>query len=201
MKKELIISTAISVLIVVGALFSIPPISYFLDLNVFIKDSWIVSEKYEPPFGHAEELSLKVFCEKMEIDLDKAVGELKSKGLKLKSPAQSLTEISILNQTSPMNIYLIIKKFEPVEQNSENKIYTPDLVELEFAGTDIANKTLGALCAYLDTDLTIAQKRLGENGIEISPDEKLKEAAEKHNLASLDLLKIILAEDFKRRNN
>ena len=72
---------------------------------------------------------------------------------------------------------------------------------MEFAGTGIANKTLGALCAYLDTDLTIAQKRLGENGIEISPDEKLKEAAEKHNLASLDLLKIILAEDFKRRNN
>ena len=185
-------------MVVIGALFSIPPISYLLDLNEYIKDSWIVSEEYEPPFGHAEELSLKVFCDKMEIDLEKAIDELELKGVEFESPGQSLTEISIINEISPMDIYMIIKKFEAVEEIIENKVYTPEMVELEYSGTGIGNKTLKALCEKLQIDISIAQKRLFESGIEINPNDKLKEVAEKHSIASLDLLKVILIEGYRK---
>jgi len=135
LKWELAISLAVAIIIVISSLYSIPPLKYLLDLNEYIKDSWITSEEYEPPFGHAELLSLKSFSKKMKIDLEKAVNELQTKGIKIENVENSLEDIAFDNDISPMGIYMIIKKFEVHDESSEIKIYTPEIVDVEFSGT------------------------------------------------------------------
>jgi len=66
-QREIAITILISLIIVASAVWRIPPLSYLLDLNAYVKELWVVHKDYEPPFGHAELLSLKVFCQKTNI--------------------------------------------------------------------------------------------------------------------------------------
>lgn len=68
LRREMAVVSVISVWIVASALRPFPPLSYLPDFNRWLKTTWVVEDDYEPPFGHAELLSLKVFCKKMDID-------------------------------------------------------------------------------------------------------------------------------------
>jgi hypothetical protein len=200
LKRELAISGLISILITVSAIFSIPPLSYLLDFNEFIKETWIIEDDYEPPFGHAELLTLNTFTKKMDIDTDQAKAELKEKGIRFESGEETLEDIAKNNNTSPMNIYLLIKKFEPTPQPKKLKSYTPETVELEFSGTNLGNKSLSAICENLGLDSPIVLDRLESLGIEATTDETLKKIAEKHNTAPIELLKAIIIEGYTPKN-
>lgn len=200
LKRELAISGLISILITVSAIFSIPPLSYLLDFNEFIKETWIVEDDYEPPFGHAELLSLKTFAKKTEIDLDKAVAELQKNGIRLESSEETLEEIAKKNYTSPMNIYLLIKKFEPAPEPERLRSYTPESVEIEFSGTNLGNKSISAICENLGLDSSTVFIRLKSLGIEASADETLKKIAEKHDTVPIELLKAIIIEGYFPKN-
>lgn len=197
LRRELSISSAVLLLVVVSSLYRLPPLSYLLDLNEFIKDAWIVRQEYEPPFGHAELLSLKVFTKKMEIDLNKATQELKAKGVIIQSPEEILEEIAENNGISPMNIYMIIRKFEPRPEPADIKSYTPEMIELEFAGTGFGNRTMAAVCESVGIDTSLALERLRAAGIDMTIDETVKKAAEAHGLNPTDLLKVILVNGYK----
>jgi len=169
--------------------------SYLLDLNEFVKAAWIVQDEYEPPFGHAELLSLKVFTKKMEIDLDKAVNELEAQGIIIENPEQTLEEIARDNETSPMNIYLQIKKFEPRPEPLSDQSYTPESVE--FSGTGIGNRSLVAMCERAGVDTSQALARLQAAGINTVGTKTLKVIAEENHLDAMDVLKIILIEQYR----
>ena len=195
--RELAIASAVSLLIIVSSLLPVPPLNYLLDFNEFIKDSWIVADDYEPPFGHAEMLSLKAFVQKMEIDLVKATEELRSNGVHFENVDETLEDIAKNNDTSPMNLYLLIKKFEPVPQPAAEKVYTPEMVEVELAGSGFGNKTFNAVCERLGIDSLTAVQRLSSAGLEISWDQTLKKAAENHDLTPIDLVKVMLIPGYQ----
>jgi ribosomal protein L39E len=98
-----------------------------------------VSKEYEPPFGHAEELSLKSFTKKMNIDLNKALSELKDKGITVESEKDSLAKIAKENRTSPMHLYVMIKKFESKKETATKDLYTAEMIEEQFSGTGLVN--------------------------------------------------------------
>jgi len=112
LKKELALSGLIGVLIITSAIFQIPPLKYVIDLNAYIKDSWIKDETFEPPFGHAELIPLNKFLWKMNIDFTQAMNEFDSHGIKITGPEDTLEDIAIANNTSPRHLYEIIKKYE-----------------------------------------------------------------------------------------
>ncbi|MBD3169417.1 MAG: DUF4405 domain-containing protein [candidate division Zixibacteria bacterium] len=194
LKKELAISLAVAILVVFSALYSIPPLSYLIDLSAYAKEAWVVERDYEPPFGHAELLSLKGFSTKMDINLQEAIEELEKQNVEFESPEETLEEIAIRNDISPMDIYLLIKKYEvkPVE----GKIYTADEVETEFAGMGIGNRTIGDISTNLNVDLYMIKERFEANGIDYTSGETLKKIAERHQLNPIDVLKVILVEDY-----
>ncbi|MCP4600437.1 MAG: DUF4405 domain-containing protein [Proteobacteria bacterium] len=109
MRKELYITIFITAFVVVSALWHIPPLGYLIDLNEAIKNSWIEDETYEPPFGHAELLSLKRFCRKTDIDIDKAVTKLAQMEIKVTSSDETLKEIARNNNVSPKDIFEMIE--------------------------------------------------------------------------------------------
>jgi hypothetical protein len=91
----------------------------------------------------------------------------------------------------------MIKKYEEKPQVVKQETYTPELVEEQFAGMGIGRKTLETVCAEIGVDIAQAKEQLSKQNIVIKEDEALKKAAEKHGVAPLDILKIILVKDFK----
>jgi hypothetical protein len=196
LKRELAVTAIVSLILIIGAIYNIPPISYLLDLNEYIKNQWIVSQDYEPPYGHAEETSFKIFTRKMDIPLADAVQELKANGIVIDNTGLSLLEIAEANKISPMDIYLLIKKYEPIVEIDDDESWTAERVELEFAGTNLGNKTLPAMCEKLDMAPENAHSILLDKGIAVQDDDTFKKVAERLDLNPIDILKALLVEDY-----
>lgn len=199
-RREIAITVLVSLIVVASAVWKIPPLSYLLDLNAYVKDVWIVHKDYEPPFGHAEALSLKVFCQKTNIPLDAAVAALKEQKLTGVEPGRLLKDIARANGTSPMMLYRHLKPLEVQSQpTAAPTAYTAEMVEAQFAGTGIGSKTLTELAAQTGQDLTQMKTRLSQKGMKVGDDQPLKQMANQNNVQPLDLLKAALVDAYLPR--
>ena len=194
LKREMAVTAAITLVIMVSAIASLPPLITIVDLSETIKDAWIISKDYEPPYGHAEETALKVFVKKVNIDLDAALEEFRAAGVVIENTMDSLDKIAKANNTSPLKLYMIIRKLEPKPERGI--AYTPELVEEKFTGTGLGQRTLDVLLEKVGVEKRIAEARLRKNGIIIKKDEKLRQAAERYEINPIDILKVILVEDY-----
>ena len=199
-KREIAVTVLLSLFIVASAVWKIPPLSYLLDLNAYVKDLWVVHKDYEPPFGHAELLSLAVFCQKTNIPLDAAVATLKEKRLVGVAPDRQLRDIARANNTSPMVLYRHIKALEAKTAPPPVAVtYTPETVESQFAGTGVGNTTLSELAGQTGHDLSRMQARLLEKGLKTGGDLPLKQLASQNNVQPLELLKAALMDEYRPR--
>ncbi len=197
LRRELIIASALSVFVILGPIYQTPPLDSVINFGSYLKKAWIVSRDYEPPFGHAEAVSLKTFTKRMNIDFEKAVRELKDKGIQVEGGETSLEKIAKVNHTSSMKVYMIIQKFEQAPEVVKRGAYTAEMVEEKFSGMGIGRKTLAEMCKETGVALAKAKENLLKNKIEMKDDETLKDAAGMSKLNSIDVLKIILVDDFK----
>ena len=108
-KWEMIAGFAVTVLFVLSAILMWPPLYQVFAFGEQAKDSWVPSERHEPPFGNAEALELDNFCARTSIDLAQAIAALESEGIEVDSPKQTLREIGAAHGISPVSLYLIIK--------------------------------------------------------------------------------------------
>lgn len=196
LRRELLISSVLSLWVIVSSIWPFPPLSYLLDFNEWVKETWVVEDNYEPPFGHAELLTLKIFTQKMDIDTEQAVTELRDNKIIVSSPEETLEEIGYNNDISPMNIYLLIKKFEPKPEPQKLLNYTPESIEVEFSGTGFGKKSIISICDRLGLDTTIALNRLKTAGISVGLDQTMKSAAESVNTEAIEIMKILLINDY-----
>jgi len=196
LKRELVLSSVLSVWIVIGSIWPHPPLSYLLDFNEWLKKTWVVEDDYEPPFGHAELMSLNTFTQKMDIDLDKALAEFRKNGIIIENIRETLENIGKANNISPMNLYLLIKKFEPAPDPQKQNSYTPESIEVEFMGTGFGNKTIGSICDRLGLDTTIALNRLEAVGLSANINEIIKSVAERYDTEAIEVMKVMLLEDY-----
>lgn len=195
-KREIVITCLATIILVASGIWKIPPLSYLLDLNAVVKDAWIVEKDYEPPFGHAELLSLKVFCKKTDIPYEKAAEELKAKGFKGVAPDVALVDLARANKVSPLEIYRLIRKFEVAAEVKLPATLTPEAVEETFAGSGIGNKSIPDICAKLGLDPKTVLARLAKKGIKADSETGLKPLADKAGLAPIEFLKAALVEDY-----
>ncbi len=191
-RKEVIFALILAGVLVTGAVTKAPPFSYLFDFNAWAKEAWVVSDDYQPPFGHAEEVALTSFSKKMNMDLEKAVAELRSQGLKFEGPRQSLGVIAKLNGMSAMDVYMRIKKFEKQPEAVSASAYTPELVEERFNGTGVGKKTLAEMCEKTGFSIDKAKKRIAKAGVEATGGETLKELANALKVTPIDVLKLVL---------
>ena len=195
-KKELGISLFILLWIVVSGIWSLPPLVYVSELGESIKNSWITSPELEPPFGHAELVSLKTFCKKQRIPLDQAMMELRRAGFRVDSPKSTLTEIAESKRSSGMGVYEVIKKLETKpEAMQPGAVWTLEKIEEYFSGTGLGNKNIGQIIKEMELAPDKAYRRLKEAGVEAEEDDKLKQLANEHNTTPIKILSIVLIED------
>ena len=193
-KKELAASLLLSVFIIAGSIHPMPPFNYVLDFGEHLKGIWVESKEYEPPYGHAEESSLKTFSKKVDIDPEMALSELKARGLIVHSVKEKLKDIAINNNITPMDVFIIIKKHEKKAYDKEG--YTPEGVEEKFEGTGIGNKPLSWIIEDVGVPLELAKARLALNGIEAADDDKLKAIASRYNTEPIEVLKVMLIDGY-----
>jgi hypothetical protein len=191
---ELAAGFLLTVLFVISAIYLLPPLDTIIHLGQAAKDSWIVSPEFEPPFGHAEEASLKTLCTRMNIDLQQAVAELRSAGIKFDSPRQTLEEIAVANSTSPMQLYSLFSKHIKAFKPQDRVAFTEEEVERNFTGAGFGRETLASAAERLKMDLPLVRQRLAAHGISIADEETLKSAADRLGTEVIQILKYILIE-------
>ena len=195
-KRELLISIIIFIWITVSGIWSLPPLVYVSDMGELIKNSWVKSPELEPPFGHAELVSLQTFCKKQRIPLDQAMLALRDAGFTVDSPKSTLSEIAESKRTSGMGVYEVIKKLEAKPQAMKpGGTWTAETVEETFAGTGLGNKTLSQMIKEMSLNPDNVYQRLKAIGIEAGDDDRLKSLAEKNNTTPIKLMTTILVGD------
>jgi hypothetical protein len=194
-KRELIISSLISMWIIASGIWSFPPLIYVADLGEAIKSAWVTSPELEPPFGHAELVSLRTFCKKQGIPLDQAMAELKEAGFKVNRPNKTLDNIAETKGTSGMEVYEVIKKLEPkLSTMTPGSVWTPEMIEETFAGTGVGRHSIGQIIRAHRLDPEAVYHRLEEGDIKAKDDDKIKELARKYDSTPIKILTIMLVD-------
>ena len=199
-KRELWITLAALLVVVIAGIKPFPPLSWLVDFNGYLKGIWVTTPAHEPPFGHAEELTLRVFFKKVGLPADRALALLKEKGFKGVSPQATVIDIARLNQTSPAALYALLKPLEKplAPAAAAGKTYTAQEVEERFAGTGIGNKTLAEVARAAGQSEAAVKARLQAAGLGMGPAQTLKAAADANGLASpLEMLKALLVDGYR----
>lgn len=197
LSKESLLALFLSIFFLFSGIYKIPPFGLLINLNDYIKNSYSKEPENEPPFGHAEEFSLKVLAKKTNIDLNKALEELRREGIKFKDESAILKNIAKENKKKPQEIYKIMSKFILKEEKEKFFEYTPEGVEEKFSGTGIGRKTLKMICEENGIDLEFAKKRLSLKGIKMGENDTFKSIAEKNNTTPIEILKLLLIENYR----
>ena len=194
-KTELGLSALVLVLVVASGIWSLPPLNYVVEWGSAIKETWVIAPEYEPPFGHAEAISLHSFTRKQGIDLKAAKETLAKANLKVENDKETLEEIALANQTTPMHIYMAIKSLEPkFEAPAQGTKWTIELVEQKFAGKGLGRLTLQGVCELTGLKLEQAMAKLKNLNIDMKPEDKFKATADANKINPMDLLKKLLID-------
>ncbi len=191
-KMELLLSVVLSAFVVVGSIADWPPMNYLYQANDWAKAAWVIEAAYEPPFGHAEEVSLATFAKKQDMDLAAAEEALRAKGLVYGSDRDSLGKIAAANGISAMDVYAVIKPLERRAGPTSDTVYTEERVEDLFTGTGVGGKTVATLCAEAKVDCALALRRLADRDILARPEDDMKSIGDSAGIRPTDVLKIML---------
>lgn len=195
-RRELVAGVAVALLLAAGSVAAVPPFSQFFAFNAWVKESWVAGPDYEPPFGHAEELSLASFAKRMNMDLAAATAALSAQGVAFGGPQDSLGGIAKANGMSAMDLYMLIKPFERQTAAAPTH-YSPEMIEEQFQGKGVGRKTVAEMAAQAGVDAAAVVDRLEKAGIAAQAGRTLKELAEAHGMTPVDVLKIMLVVDEK----
>ena len=169
------VALAITLFTTFGTYYEIPPMSAIISMGEAIKDRGAV--KYgEPPYGHAELSSLKLFSKKQDLDLDKSIQLLKNAGVALAGPEKTLAAIAGANDMTPMQVYEIIKPALKQEK-IDTGILFPDSPPPGFG-----KMTLGAVCSQYHLVIPSIIRKLKEKSINATAEQTIKEIAKKNTM-------------------
>jgi hypothetical protein len=179
----------VTAVVAVGTYFHVPPMSMVLEGGAWFKEAG--AEKYgEPPYGHAELSSLKLFARKEGIDLDKALALLKQAGLQAEGAGQTLVSIAQKNNLTPQQVYAVIKPAQKaVEEPAEGAAPVfPDGPKPGFG-----RKTLEEASVELKIDYDAVSKGLQARGMNIEAGKTIHEIAEANGKEPMEIFEAIRA--------
>lgn len=184
----------VALVIILGGVFALPPVQWVMDAGESIKEMWVSAPDYEPPFGHAEELSLSAFCRRMYIDVDKARDVIEEAGLEVRGKNQTLSEIAEANGRTPMDVYMLIKHLEEAPKVEAGQSISAEDIEVMFgAGTGAGRKPVAEIAEAISVPLEKALERLAAAGIEAQADSLIKDLKDAGGLNTAAELVMIIA--------
>ena len=174
--KEFCISVAIVLFCCIGTIYLIPPFSIILNIGENIKVS-LSDQLGEPPYGHAELSSLKLFCKRVDLSIEESIESLKAAKVKFSSESESLKSIAAENNLTPQQIYDLIK---------------PKLSGLpDDARPGLGRLTILLFCKEYSVDRDRVSKILEEKKITFTDGTTIKKIADSNNTTPSKLYSII----------
>lgn len=178
-KKEFLIAFGLNLIFVLGTLFMLQPFKAFLNMQESIKDNW-TQEYGEPPYGHAEETTLKVFCKKMGIDYNEASEILTSNNIVF-NPKESLLLIGKNNNISPSYIYKLINKNKTISTQKMGNI-----------PSSLGRRTLQELSDMKKIEIERSIAILKAKGLSnITSESRIKNIADELGIIPIDVYKLL----------
>ncbi|MCK4986517.1 MAG: DUF4405 domain-containing protein [Desulfobacterales bacterium] len=180
--REFNIALVFLIVFVTGTYIEIAPFKWILEINDSLKNAG--AQKYgEPPYGHAELSSLKVFVKKMGFDLSEAMTRLNKADLSVESEKETLQDIATRNHLSPQQVYLAMIPDKEVGQQMKMPQTPPP-------GT--GSRSLADLCQEYSLNIPIVVRGLAEENIKASAEMSLKEIATQNKRSPIDVYDAIL---------
>ena len=181
------VALALTALFVIGTYYNIPPMSTILDISESIKDSASVTYG-EPPYGHAESSSLKMFAKRENLDLDRSIELLGAEGITLDGPEDTLKAIAKINNRSPQQIFEIIKPAVMVAEPEQKAVSVrfPDAPESGWG-----KKKLSEACDEYGLDVSRILRGLSDRGVVAEAEMNIKEIAAANNLEPMGIFEAI----------
>ncbi|HFE63795.1 MAG TPA: DUF4405 domain-containing protein [Caldithrix sp.] len=184
MKRELGWASALTGLILVLTIASVPPFSSVMDLGEYLSDSWS-SQETEPPIPHAELLTVKEFAETTKQDLKTILQKLNREGLQGVDSLAVIGDIAKMNNLTPQELSAKI---------SAKSGASPQTM----TGPGYGQKTISQICQELGIDSASVIQNLNRAGIKFKKDENLRQIANNNDIKPIDLVKIIRGENDRK---
>jgi hypothetical protein len=177
------IALVLTLAVGIGTLLNVPPMSTVIHFGESIKEA--ASKKYgEPPYGHAELSSLRLFARQTNLDLARAKELLTRAGIAFSSDDQTILEISKANNLSPKQLAAIMA---PAKEQVEPGTPFPDTPPAGFG-----RRTLAAVCTEYHLNIPATVRKLGEKGIKaVNPGLTFKEIAAANDMDPHALFEVL----------
>ncbi|MDX1267648.1 MAG: DUF4405 domain-containing protein [Oceanisphaera sp.] len=180
---EFNLAAVLVVVFTVGTLAGWPPFATILTVQDDIKAA--AARKYgEPPYGHAELSSLKVFARKAGLNLQDALTALTTAGFKVAGPQQTLQEMAAVNGVSSQTLYnaMMIAPTAAAPQLREMPDTPPP-------GT--GNLSLAEFSRQYGPDTDQLRQMLAAQGIEARADMTIKAIAAASQRSPMDIYALL----------
>ena len=181
--KEMIVALSITGLFITGTLLEVPPFSTFLEFGDGIKESW-AKKSDEPPYGHAEESTLKDFSQKTGYALKDVQRVLKEHNISAKD-SQTLEDIARVEQKPAKYIFSLIQNSLGAS-TSKNQI------------SGLGRKTFTQVAQEINIDVEYFLTKLEAMGIKAEKDDKFKSTIEKQGFDVREVVNTFLKSKEKK---
>jgi len=173
-KRELYISTTLVIVFFFGIVYAVPPFKSVMDFGEYLTESWETIEE-EPPIPHAELLTINELAEQLNLS---SIVEISRKlaihEIKFDNTDQTLQEIAVINETTPLEIYTQITKKSGAQQQ----------------GSGIGRKTIETFAVEVGKNPDEVMKILRENGIKAEFGQTLREIGDNNNIPPRDIFEL-----------
>ena len=168
------VALALTAIFVVGTYFNIPPMSTILHISESVKDQAAVTYG-EPPYGHAESSTLKMFTKRENLDLQQSLELLRAGGIKVDGPEDILKTVAWRNDRSPQQIYEIMKPAKLAARQSAATDAAGRFPDAPESGW--GKKKLAEACLEYGLNLEDILAKFGERGVVAEAEMNIKEIA------------------------
>ena len=183
LKKELIISFALTGAFFFGALFELSPFWSIVNLNERIKNYWEQKASIAP-IPHAEDLTLQELAKLQGETVELLFERLKEHNIYIPDRNATLADIAEENKSKPYILYAYLKSRESKDSNES---HNPPI-----QGLGYGRMTIEKICGIKEINIKESLYRLQKNNINADAKDNVRSVAIKHNLVPSEL--VILLE-------
>ncbi len=164
-------------------ILELPPSVWIQDLRAALEEG-SAGDLGEPPYGHAEESSFRVFLRNVGMDPVAAKANLENSGIAIADPEARILDLARDNGRSPQELFEIIKGTE--DQRIMDPLPIPSSLPM-----GSGRLTLEAFCRQYNRDLNESVTILETAGLVVDPKQSLKDIGALNSLEALDLLELL----------
>lgn len=177
LRKELIASFLITMLLFVFTLLELPPFSSVIELGEDLTDSWS-TEQTEPPAPHAESMTFDALAKAINKPVEGLLANLNQNNI-IAQQDEIVRDVAEKYNLTPMELFKKMKTFKTMDSSSP------------YSGRGLGRKTMREICKTVQIDLENSLLLLKENGINAGAEMTLKNIAGEYDMKPIDIMKII----------